>query len=86
MLKPSVALKKFDLHWFEGIVVGEENPKTLSEIYKTTLSRFNLDPEECLFIDDNLRNVKAAELLNIPSIQFKSPEQLEKELKKRSII
>ena len=45
------------------------------------MSRFNLDPEECLFIDDNLRNVKAAELLNIPSIQFKSPEQLEKELK-----
>ena len=84
-----VALKKFDfLHWFEGIVVsGEEKTrKPFPEIYKTTLSRFNLDPEECLFIDDNLRNVKAAELLNIPSIQFKSPEQLEKELKKRSII
>ena len=84
-----VALNKFDfLHWFEGIVVsGEEKTrKPFPEIYKTTLSRFNLDPEECLFIDDNLRNVKAAELLNIPSIQFKSPEQLEKELKKRSII
>lgn len=84
-----VALKKFDfLHWFEGIVVsGEEKTrKPFPEIYKTTLSRFNLDPEECLFIDDNLRNVKAAELLNIPSIQFKSPEQLEKELKKQSII
>lgn len=84
-----LALKKFDfLHWFEGIVVsGEEKTrKPFPEIYKTTLSRFNLDPEECLFIDDNLRNVKAAELLNIPSIQFKSPEQLEKELKKRSII
>ena len=84
-----VALKKFDfLHWFEGIVVsGEEKTrKPFPEIYSTTLSRFNLDPEECLFIDDNLRNVKAAELLNIPSIQFKSPEQLEKELKKRSII
>ena len=84
-----VALKKFDfLHWFEGIVVsGEEKTrKPFPEIYKTTLSRFNLDPEECLFIDDNLRNVKAAELLNIPSFQFKSPEQLEKELKKRSII
>lgn len=84
-----VALKKFDfLYWFEGIVVsGEEKTrKPFPEIYKTTLSRFNLDPEECLFIDDNLRNVKAAELLNIPSIQFKSPEQLEKELKKRSII
>lgn len=84
-----VALKKFDfLHWFEGIVVsGEEKTrKPFPEIYNTTLSRFNLDPEECLFIDDNLRNVKAAELLTIPSIQFKSPEQLEKELKKRSII
>ena len=57
-----VALKKFDfLHWFEGIVVsGEEKTrKPFPEIYKTTLSRFNLDPEECLFIDDNLRNVKA---------------------------
>ena len=84
-----IALEKFEfLHWFEGIVVsGEENTrKPFSEIYQTTLSRFNLKAEESLFIDDNLRNVKAAEALGIESVRFTSPDQLEKELMKRSIL
>ena len=84
-----IALQKFEfLNWFEGIVVsGEEKTrKPFPEIYQTTLSRFNLKAEECLFIDDNLRNVKAATALGIPSLQFSSPEALEKELKKRTIL
>jgi len=84
-----IALKKFEfLHWFEGIVVsGEEKTrKPFPEIYQTTLSRFELKAEECLFIDDNLRNVEAAIALGIPSLQFTSPEALEKELKKRAIL
>ena len=84
-----IALEKFEfLHWFEGIVVsGEEKTrKPFPEIYQTTLSRFELKAEEYLFIDDNMRNVEAAIALGIPSIQFTSPEALEKELKKRAIL
>ena len=82
------ALKKFDfLHWFEGIVVsGEEKTrKPFSEIYEITLNRFSLEPKQTIFIDDNLRNVEAANALGINGIHFKSPEKLIKEVKSFNI-
>ncbi len=74
-----IALQKYDfLHWFDGRVVsGEElTRKPFPEIYLRLLSRYNVNTAEALFIDDNLRNVKAAEALGIPSVHFQSPEQL----------
>ena len=84
-----VALEKFDfLQWFEGIVVsGEEmTRKPFPDIYQTTLNRFDLKPEESLFIDDNKRNIEAAKALGIQCIHFSSPLQLEKELKKLKLL
>ncbi|MEL0301212.1 MAG: HAD family phosphatase [Flavobacteriaceae bacterium] len=84
-----IALKKFDfLQWFEGIVVsGEEmTRKPFSDIYQTTLKRFDLKPEQSLFIDDNKRNIEAAKALGIHCIHFSSPQQLEKELKKLNVL
>lgn len=84
-----IALKKFDfLQWFEGIVVsGEEmTRKPFPDIYQTTLKRFDLKPEQSLFIDDNKRNIEAAKALGIHCIHFSSPQQLEKELKKLSVL
>jgi 2-haloacid dehalogenase len=84
-----IALQRFDfLHWFEGIVVsGEEKTrKPFLEIYQTTLERFDLIAEESLFIDDNLRNVKAAEALGIQGYHFKSPKLLNAFLVKNQII
>lgn len=78
------ALKKFDfLQWFEGIVVsGEEKTrKPFHDIYQITLSRYNLDPQRTLFIDDNLRNVEAAKSIGIKGIHFKSPQKLIDQLK-----
>jgi 2-haloacid dehalogenase len=78
-----VALKRFDfLHWFEGIVVSgtEKTRKPYSEIYQITLDRFNIDPSEALFIDDNLRNIKGAKTLGINGIHFSTPEELIKDL------
>jgi 2-haloacid dehalogenase len=78
-----VALKRFDfLHWFEGIVVSgtEKTRKPYSEIYQITLDRFNIDPSEALFIDDNLRNIKGAKALGINGIHFSTPEELIKDL------
>ena len=78
-----VALKRFDfLHWFEGIVVSgtEKTRKPYSEIYQITLDRFNIDPSEALFIDDNLRNIKGSITLGINGIHFSTPEELIKDL------
>ena len=83
------ALELFDfLHWFDGrIVSGEEKTrKPFLEIYELTLSRFGIDASETLFIDDNLRNIKAAEVCGIQCIHFKSPALLIDELKKRAVI
>lgn len=79
-----IALKKFDfLHWFEGIVVsGEEKTrKPFNDIYELTLERFNINSEQSLFIDDNLRNIEAAKALGIQTIHFTSPLNLKQELK-----
>jgi len=80
----NIALVRYNfLHWFDGRVVsGEEKMrKPFPEFYQVLLHRYNVKPEEALFIDDNLRNVKAAEQLGIPSIHFKSPQQLLESLK-----
>ena len=84
-----IALKRFDfLHWFEGIVVSgtEKTRKPFSEIYQTTLKRYNLEASESLFIDDNKRNIAAADKLGIQTIIFHDPDQLEKDLKIKGII
>ncbi|WP_111682711.1 HAD family hydrolase [Winogradskyella tangerina] len=78
-----IALDKFEfLHWFEGIIVsGEEKTrKPFKEIYQLTLDRFHIKAENSVFIDDNLRNVKAAENLGINGIHFESPQQLKQQL------
>ncbi|HEY1114988.1 MAG TPA: HAD family phosphatase [Chitinophagaceae bacterium] len=84
-----IALERYEfLHWFDGRVVsGEERMrKPYPRFYQVLLERYNLSPEQVLFIDDNLRNVQAAEELGIPSIHFRSPQQLRQELQKRQIL
>jgi epoxide hydrolase-like predicted phosphatase len=54
--------------------------KPHKQIYEYMLSSLKLIPDECLFIDDTAANVKGAGELGINTIQFTSPEQLEKEL------
>ncbi|NNC49530.1 MAG: HAD family phosphatase [Flaviramulus sp.] len=83
-----IALERFDfLHWFEGIIVsGEEKTrKPFDAIYNLTLERFNIKAENAIFIDDNLRNIEAANKLGINIIQFKSPEKLIQQLKNFNI-
>ena len=84
-----IALERYHfLHWFDGRVVsGEEKMrKPFPQFYQLLLDRFNLQPEECLFIDDNLRNVKAAVTAGIPSIQFTSASKLRKDLEERGLL
>jgi len=76
------------LHWFDGRVVsGEEGMrKPDTAFYKILLNRYSLHAVESLFIDDNLRNVKAAEALGITCIHFQSPGQLSKVLKEFQLL
>ncbi|MFI1743877.1 HAD family hydrolase [Thalassobellus sediminis] len=83
-----IAKKHFEfLTWFDGIVVSgdEKTRKPFKEIYEITLNRFNINPEKTIFIDDNLRNIEAANALKIKGIHFKNPEQLQKALKTYNI-
>ena len=84
-----IALKRFDfLHWFDGIVVSgtERTRKPFPEIYETTLERYDLKASESIFIDDNERNIFAANLLGIETIKFLNPHQLKKDLKTKGIL
>jgi len=78
-----VALARYDfLGWFDGIVVSgvEKMRKPAPEFYQILLDRYQVDPQAALFIDDNYRNILAAEKAGIKSIHFTSAGQLEKEL------
>ncbi len=84
-----IALDRYPfLHWFDGRVVsGEEKMrKPFPEFYQLTLDRFGLQPEEVLFIDDNLRNIEAAARMGIPGIRFQSAAQLRTELVRKGIL
>ncbi len=83
-----VALKRYDfLHWFDGIVVsGEEKTrKPFPEIYQILISRYDITPENALFIDDNLDNVEAAKSHGIHGIHFTTADALRKDLQKFDI-
>ena len=83
-----IALDRFEfLNWFEGIVVsGEEKTrKPFKKIYDITLDRFNINAENSIFIDDNLRNIKAANQIGINGIHFKNADTLIQQLKSYNI-
>jgi 2-haloacid dehalogenase len=78
-----VALERYEfLSWFEGIVVSgvEKMAKPNREIYELICNRYNLDPQQTIFIDDNERNIKAAQEFGLRVIHFKNSDQLERDL------
>ena len=83
-----VALKRFKfLKLFSGIVVSGEIQmlKPFPEIYNHTLKKYDLNPSECIFIDDRPVNVLGAKKCGIDGIIFETPLQLIKSLKKFEI-
>jgi 2-haloacid dehalogenase len=84
-----IALIRYNfLQWFDGRVVsGEEKTrKPFPEFYHRLLDRYNVKAQEAFFIDDNLRNVKAAEELGIKSVHFQSPKQLKETLHELNLL
>ena len=56
----------------------EKVTKPDPRIYQILCQRYSLDPKECVFVDDTLKNVQAAESLGIRGIHYtnQSPRQL----------
>ena len=46
------------------------------KIYELAIQKFNLVPENSLFIDDKMENIKGAESVGIKTIHLKKPEDL----------
>ena len=71
------------LQYFEGILVsGAENMrKPDPRIYQLICERYDIVPQETVFIDDNLRNVKAAAAEGLIGIHFQTTDQVREELK-----
>ena len=76
--------KKFDYHkLFHSTQYSFEVEccKTDKKAFKLILKKLGEIPEDCLFIDDNEKNIKVAKSMGLNRIQFKNSEQLKKELK-----
>lgn len=84
-----IALMEYEwLQWFDGIVVSgkEKLRKPFPDFYQLLLDRYMIDKTNAIFIDDNIRNVKAAEEMGIETIHFQTSAQLGKELQQRGIL
>lgn len=72
---------------FDGGVVSYEEKiiKPEEEIYRLILKRYNLAPNETIFIDDTKVNVEGAEKLGITTVFLKNPSKLRYELRKLNL-
>lgn len=68
----------------DGKVVSYEInvAKPNKKIYIYLLEKYNLNPEECIFYDDRIENINAAQELGIKSIQVVSKEKLIEDIDK----
>lgn len=76
------------LHWFEGIVVsGEEKLiKPDPRIYELLINRYDVKPQQAIFIDDNPHNVEGAKKVGLHAIRYESPQQLKVFLQTNQIL
>jgi FMN phosphatase YigB (HAD superfamily) len=78
--------------FFEGVSIPFDTSekkivkKPHPVFFTTHLQKYNLEPNQCIFIDDRYDNVKAAINLGMHAIHFKNPEQLIKDLEKMGIL
>ncbi len=70
-----------------GVISAEENiVKPDEKIYQILLDRYHLKAEDCLFIDDSLGNIHAAQRLHIKGIHLPYLANLKEELKAIDIL
>lgn len=74
--------KEYDLNFFDGVVVSSDVHiiKPSIEIYNYLLEKYQLNPEECLFIDDRKDNVDGAKNAGMNAVIFDNNYEIIKEL------
>jgi len=83
-----VAYNRYDfMKEFDGLVVSgyEKLLKPDHAIYRVLMNRYNINPEESVYIDDNKQNADAAAELGFHAVHFNSPGQLRTELRSLGI-
>lgn len=77
---------------FEGVTIPFESrtaqmiKKPHPDFFNAHITKYNLQPEQIIFIDDKLANVHVAQSLGIHAIHFKNPRQLRQQLKSWKIV
>ena len=73
---------------FDEIFYSCELGKTKSDptVFMDVLDALGLEPRECLFIDDRIQNVRNAESVGMPAIQFHNADRLRSDLERRRIL
>jgi 2-haloacid dehalogenase len=76
------------LEWFQTILVSADVGliKPDPAIFQLLLGRIGRTPAECIYIDDNPRNVAAAAALGFDAIAFHSVAQLRDALRGRGVL
>lgn len=78
-----IVFKQFEfLRSLNGIVVSgdEKQVKPHPEIYQILIKKYQINPESCIFIDDNYMNIETAKKLGFKTILFVSPESFRQDL------
>ena len=80
---PLVRHRFAELDLFEKIVISGEHgcAKPDERYYRIALDKFGLPASSLLFVDDNLRNIRAAQQLGFVSLVFTSAKQLRGDLR-----
>lgn len=79
----------YGIHHLFDVIVNSARAKVAKpdpRAYRLVLDGLGVAADEALFIDDKLRNIRAAEALGIPSILFTDAAALERELVERGLL
>ncbi|MFR0822087.1 MAG: HAD family hydrolase [Clostridia bacterium] len=60
----------------------EQVSKPEKEIYLRLLEKYHLLPQECIFVDDQRKNLVSAKELNMKTVVFENEEQVKKQIEK----
>lgn len=78
-------LAKYDLEkYFDEIVISSEVGLIKPEpaVFEHIMQKLNVEPDECIFTDDNPKHTDAASKLGIHSIVYESVSELKQEIEK----
>lgn len=75
------------LQSFDGVIVSahERVIKPDPAIYRILFERYDLTPQDCIFIDDSAKNIETARALGMKGIHFVEPIDLRAELARHGI-